>query len=350
MFEVGTGSLINLKSAKNGKVPRISVKTSDNGIIGYFDESLENARYFDNFISVNFFGISYYHPYRASLEMKVHTLKFKNRDFTNAEGAFISAMINKRFDGLFSYGTQLSSSKLKDNDYKIQLPTKKGKIDFEFMESFIAEIENEQIKKLTNYLEVTGLKDYTLTAEEEKVLADFENGKVVWGEFNIDSLFEIHNTLSFNKDSLIDGNEYDYVTRTSQNQGILQETGFVNNENINTSGNWSLGLLQMDFFYRHKPWYAGQFIRKITSKTNLNKSSILYYSTLLNKLKYNLLNVLVRDVDKAFLSSKLILPKNNNQIDYKYIETFITVIQKLVIKDVVMYADKKIEATKSIVN
>ncbi len=125
LFEIGTGSLIDLKSAEHGKVPRVSVKTTDNGIIGYFDESVENTRYFENFISINFFGISYYHPYRASVEMKVHTLKLKNQDFTKAVGTFISAMINKRFNGLYSYGTQLSSSKLKDDDFKIQLPTKK---------------------------------------------------------------------------------------------------------------------------------------------------------------------------------------------------------------------------------
>ncbi|MBS1570832.1 MAG: restriction endonuclease subunit S, partial [Bacteroidetes bacterium] len=48
-----------------------------------------------------------------------------------------------------------------------------------------------------------------------------------WGEFKVGDLFNIHNTLSFNTDRLIKGNQYDYVTRTSQNQGVLQTTGFV---------------------------------------------------------------------------------------------------------------------------
>ena len=158
MFDVGTGSLVDIKSAKEGKTPRISVQTSDNGIIGYFDDALPNARYFDNFISVNFFGISYYHPYRASVEMKVHTLKLKNHDFTKAGGLFISAMINRRFDGLFSYGSQLSSSKLKNNSFKIQLPIRNGEIDFAFMESFMAELEAERLAELEAYLLATGLK------------------------------------------------------------------------------------------------------------------------------------------------------------------------------------------------
>ena len=98
---------------------------------------------------------------------------------------------------------------------------------------------------------------------------------VKWAEFLIGDLFEIENTLSFNKELLTEGATYDYVTRTSQNQGILQETGFVNSENINSAGNWSLGLLQMDFFYRNKPWYAGQFVRKITPKIKLDNKKVI---------------------------------------------------------------------------
>lgn len=151
---------------------------------------------------------------------------------------------------------------------------------------------------------------------------------VKWGEYRLGNLFDIQNTLSFNKDELVVGSEYDYVTRTSQNQGILQETGFVNKENINPAGNWSLGLLQMDFFYRRKDWYAGQFVRKIIPKIQLSKDSVLYFTALLNKQKQRLLSVLVRDVDSVFLSTKVSLPINSDgQIDFGFIEDFITEIE-----------------------
>ena len=82
-------------------------------------------------------------------------------------------------------------------------------------------------------------------------------------------LFEIQKTRGFNASALTEGDTYDYVTRTSMNQGVLRTTGFVNKENINNAGTWSLGLLQMDFFYRSKPWYAGQFVRKIAPKIEI---------------------------------------------------------------------------------
>ena len=162
-------------------------------------------------------------------------------------------------------------------------------------------------------------------------------------------MFEITNTLSFNADKLNFGTEYDYVTRTSFNQGILQTTGFVNAENLNESGVWSLGLLQMDFFYRRKKWYAGQFVRKIIPKFDLTESSILFFSTILNQQKKVLLSVLVRNVDETFNNLKIQLPlkeksldfsnpcDNIKNIDFDFMESFIRELEEERIRELNAY-------------
>ena len=150
---------------------------------------------------------------------------------------------------------------------------------------------------------------------------------VKWGEYTLGDFFEIENTLSFNTDKLVPGNDYDYITRTSLNQGILRSTGFVNKENINPAGTWSLGLLQMDFFYRKKPWYAGQFVRKIIPKIEIKEAAILFFTTLLNKQKPRLLSVLVRDVDKTFISTKIQLPIKDGKIDFDFMESFVAELE-----------------------
>ena len=43
------------------------------------------------------------------------------------------------------------------------------------------------------------------------------------------------------------------------------------------------------------------------------------------------------------------LPTKNNKPDYATMETFIKAVEKLVIKDVVLYADSKIKATENVV-
>jgi len=151
---------------------------------------------------------------------------------------------------------------------------------------------------------------------------------VKWGEYKLGDLFDIDNTTSFNTDVLVDGNEYDYVTRTSFNQGVLQSTGFVNSENINPAGTWSLGLLQMDFFYRKKPWYAGQFMRKITPKIRVPNGAVLFLTTILNRQKPILLSVLVRDVDRTFKNIKVKIPITNmGSIDFTFMESFIAELE-----------------------
>ena len=162
--------------------------------------------------------------------------------------------------------------------------------------------------------------------------------QVKWGEFRVGDLFDISNTLSFNTDVLIKGDEYDYITRTSYNQGILQTTGFVNAENINPAGNWSLGLLQMDFFYRKRPWYAGQFVRKVIPKFTVSDNYILFFTTMLNRLKPNLLSVLVRDVDNTFLNSTIQIPITaDGAIDFEFIAEFVAELEVQRVADLGTY-------------
>ncbi len=184
---------------------------------------------------------------------------------------------------------------------------------------------------------------------------------LTWQSFKLGDLFEIEKTLSFNKDALTQGQDYDYITRTSQNQGVLQTTGFVNEENLNPPFTWSLGLLQMDFFYRKKSWYAGQFMRKITPKAEIenkiNSHTAHYFTTLLNALKRPLLSVLVRDIDKTFREQKIQLPlkptanaQTIEDIDFNFMHTLINALMKQTIQGVAQYCGTKIQATKEIIS
>lgn len=201
------------------------------------------------------------------------------------------------------------------------------------------------------------VSDY-LTAEISTILKTEKNEKsmderlssVEWKEFVLGDLFDIDNTSSFNSDSLVPGTQYDYVTRTSTNQGVLQETGFINEENINKAGTWSLGLLQMDFFYRKKDWYAGQFVRKITAKIEIPEKAIPFMTVVLNNQKPVLLSVLVRSVDTKFRTTKVQLPCKDGKIDFEFMESFISDLEKERVKDVSDYLKKYKDASEETSN
>ena len=131
---------------------------------------------------------------------------------------------------------------------------------------------------------------------------------VKWKKFKIGDYFDIETVRGVNKSGLTsptDGESYDYITRTSQNNGIESITGKVSNRELNEAGSISLGLLQMTFFYRDRQWYAGQFVRKIVPKVQLTKAQTLYFVTLFNALRPKLINILVRNVDNVFLNTEV---------------------------------------------
>ncbi len=181
-------------------------------------------------------------------------------------------------------------------------------------------------------------------ADKDRMVFKRQLKSVKWGKIKLGSLFEITNTQSFNSNRLVDGNEYDYVTRTSVNQGVLRSTGFINQENLNHAGTWSLGLLQMDFFYRKRPWYAGQFVRKIIPRVNIPEKAIPFFSVLLNRQKKVLLSVLVRKVDETFRNIIVDLPFTSSKsanplkaIDFDFMEAFIRELESERIRELAAY-------------
>ena len=68
----------------------------------------------------------------------------------------------------YDYGNKFNREAMKNTTIHLPITTS-GEINFEFMESFIAELEAERIAELEAYLLATGLTDYILTAEEKAV-------------------------------------------------------------------------------------------------------------------------------------------------------------------------------------
>ncbi|MFA6191392.1 MAG: restriction endonuclease subunit S [Sulfurimonas sp.] len=264
---------------------------------------------------------------------------------------FAVQCINKVTDlSIYSYKNKLGGWNVVKNKY-IQLPIKNGKIDFEFMESFIAELEEDRIAELEAYLSVSGLKDYILTAEEQQVLDDFENEKIKFKEFNIGELFEINSykkRFDANK-VVISESGKPYVVRTSLNNGVR---GYINEDEayLNDGNTISFGQDTATMFYQEKPYFTGDKIKIVKSKDErFNKNNGLFFIATMTKsfssFSWGSSSFSVKIIENQLMN----LPIQNKKPNYTLMETFISAIQKLVIKEVVLYADKKISTTRSVV-
>lgn len=265
---------------------------------------------------------------------------------------FIVASIDNIIKSKYSYNNKATKIELKNT--VINLPTKNGKIDFDFMGSFISTVEAEHIKVLDAYFFATNLKDYVLTTKEKQILNDFENNKFEWSNYKLGDLFEINPTKYYrlkNEEIISENGKIPLISNSSTDNGVM---GFSNLVGINvgntiTCSDTTLGAVTM--FYQKNDFIGYSHIQNLTPKfKNFNRaiaSAIIAACRVSTSNQYDYGTKFNR---VAMNNTKIQLPTINNKPNYEVMETFISAIQKTVIKDVVLYANKKITATKTLAN
>ncbi|HAJ71488.1 MAG TPA: type II restriction endonuclease subunit R [Methylophilaceae bacterium] len=322
---------------------------SNNGVIEKVPEQIGN--YFNlipgNSISAfTHLNKVYYQkePFYSKQGSNVYTLK---SNFLNEKVAkFIISAINSIIGNL-EYGKNTAS---RLTEYKIQLPTKNGKINFDFMERFIAELEAERIAELEAYLSASGLKDTTLTVEEQQALADFESQQ--FEAFNVIDVFNVKNSGNIlSRDIVEDSGETPYLCASAENNAVSSYISY--DENYLDKGNCVfIGGKTFVVSYQEKDFFSNDshnlilYLKDEEKRTKLNQ---LYLATCINKSLGHQYSWGDSISNKKIQKDKVSLPTKNKQPDFSSMETFISAIQKLVIKDVVKYADEKIAATKQVV-
>ena len=289
------------------------------------------------------FGCAFYRQF--SYKMVTHARVFSLKPLfkiTDKQGVFLAASLNF-LSRDFGYGNMCSWEKIKTKS--AQLPVKCGQIDFEFMENFVAELESRRVAELESYLLATGLKDYILTVEEEKALNDFNS--LEWKEFNLENLFgKATRGKRLKSDDRIMGT-LPFVTAGETDEGISAFIG--NNVEVFESNTTTIDMFG-SAKYRNYKYGADDHIAVVHTETLPIKAAIFVTSAIhkaahTGEFNYGR-NFYAKDADALNVK----LPAKGGVPDYEFMENYISAIQKLVIKDVVLYADSKIEATKSIVN
>ena len=249
------------------------------------------------------------------------------------------ATSNKNYD----YGHKFNREEM--NKTKIYLPVKDDKIDFDFMESFIAELEAERVAELSAYLKASGFDNYELSLEECKALQAYQT--VNWKSFNLEQLFgkATRGKRLKSADRII--GDLPFVTAGEASEGI---SAHIANEvevfNKNTTTIDMFGSAK----YRNYRYGADDHIAvvhtdKLPMKASIFVTSAIHKASHTGKFDYGH-NFYAKDADAL----DIMLPEKDGKPDYSYMETLISAVQKLVIKDVVKYSDAKISTTKKIVN
>ncbi|GAA7986302.1 hypothetical protein HpMS52_03760 [Helicobacter pylori] len=155
----------------------ITAGLSNNGVLGQSDIK---AKVFESHsITIDMFGCAFYRsfPYKMVTHARVFSLKPKF-EINHKIGLFLSTLFFD-YPKKFSYENMCSWAKIKNDKVILPLkPTSKTQtlddIDFNFMEKFIAELEQCRLAELEAYLKATGLSNTTLSNDEENALNLFD--------------------------------------------------------------------------------------------------------------------------------------------------------------------------------
>ena len=270
---------------------------------------------------------------------------------------FFTTLLNRQKHNLLSVLVREVDGVFKNS--KVKLPiTSDWSIDFAFIESFVAELEAERVAELEaelrSYLEVTGLSDYHLSDDEKHALEQFENGEIEWGEFTLWQLFNINPTKYYrlkNEQILSKSGKTPLISNSSIDNWTMWFSNLEPNNQWNTltCSDTTLGAETM--YYQEHDFIGYSHIQHLVPKfTVFNKMTawtIITASRVSTAKKFDYGNKFNRE---AMKKTKILIPINEkSEINHNIINTLISAIQKLVICDIVQYADRKIEATKRIV-
>ena len=339
----------------DGTIPFVMSGTTNAGVVNYISNPV--ASFPKNAITIDIFGNTFYRNYAFGAGDDTGVYWNDATAYSSNAMLFFAVAMQKSMMGRFSYGKKLRSSQ--SEDFTMHLPvTDDGAIDFDFMESFIAELEAERVAELSAYLTVSGLDNYELSKQELKALAELKN--VTWGKYKMGDLFEKVKTkkLPYKAKELPTEATGKYtlpcLTSSFKNQGlnyfapVQGATVLKSVITIPQNSDVYRAYYQSSDFTVLSDAYA---IDWKFDKRTLSREQYLFMVMCINKVTdlpiYSYKNKLggwnvVKD-------KYILLPQVNGEIDFNYMEDFISAMQKLAIKDVVSFTDRKIAGTKEVI-
>lgn len=338
-FTCEKGNQNNMAQLNDGKLPLVSARKCDNGYKGFVDTS---KRIFPGHIlTINNdgdggAGISYYQPYQMALDSHVTAL-IPKLNLSRLQLLFVSMCITNQRDK-FGHGYSLNNNRLRA--FKIMLPINddSNQPDWEYMESFMSEIEQNQLN-----IALTKLCEHLIGSN---IILGGGNLYPRWKEFYFTDVFtRIQRGKRLTKANQTKG-EMPYISSTSFNNGV---DGFIgNSERVRTFEDCltlaNSGSVGSAFFHTYK-FVASDHVTSLERK-GLDKYAYLFMIPLINRLseKYSF----NREInDERIRREKILLPvTEEGNIDFVFMSSFMRGIEKDILNVTIQKFKKRLNVNE----
>lgn len=243
-------------------------------------------------------------------------------------------------------------------EMKIQLPVKPGTdevnyteddIDWDYIESYIHELEQSYIHELDAYLKETGLDDYELTDAEQALL----EREPMFREFKVGDLFDVTQGRRLKKSDFIDG-DIPFVMASSRNNGVV---AYLSNP-VTTNENFITADILGNVFYHDGFVGFGDDNCGLKLKNGKDLETIYLYLVGALSCFKSIASYGNKLRGKWYKEQFIKLPVKpgtdevnytEDDIDWDYMESYIRAMEKHVIADVVDYKNSEITTAKELV-
>lgn len=350
----------------DGELPFVTAGEYNTGISAWIGNDVEVFP--ENTVTIDMFGSAKYRNYEFGADDHIAVVHTEN--LSKPVVLYLTAAIHKSSQaGQFDYSRNFYASDA--DELKIKLPTimknDKSEIAFEFMENFISIVSKEQVSRLeamkdctlNAYLAVTGFQDSTLTHSEQ--LALDELNKVSWKTFKIEdilvwqrSIIEL-NPLHLDSLSISEEKKYPFYGQSTTNNGIIEYRDLKSEVLNNKLGKPTILIHSnnQNIVYLETPFYLkdGHGATSVLQSKYLDKIIAQFLTgsirkVILQKYEYN-----AKATKIELKKTEIELPiKSDNTPDYEYMRRLISATQKMVIKNLVLQAEREIEMTRKVIN
>jgi hypothetical protein len=306
---------------EEGSVPFVASGAFNNGIEKYVktDEVLDQG----NCITVSAIGgFSFYQEKdfvgRGGAGSAIKILYNENLNEQNA--LFICAILKKTLSK-YDFNSMISGTILKEES--IYLPINKNGIDWNFMETYIKNLE-PTVSKYLNQLQSLKLDSY-------KEL-DLKN----WKRFNLydEQLFTIDSGNKLDKSKMATNNPtVNFVGRANQNNGITAVVNEIIGLEPYKKGYLTLALggeYLGSCFIQPKDFYTSQNVNVLIPNNEISYNTKLFISIMIFKESRTYYKAFIDELNRHIKTDfSILLPVNDDKkIDWEYMENYIKDIKE----------------------
>ena len=327
----------------DGTIPFVMSGTTNAGVVNYISNPV--ASFPKNAITIDIFGNTFYRNYAFGAGDDTGVYWNDATAYSSNAMLFFAVAMQKSMMGRFSYGKKLRSSQ--SEDFTMHLPvTDDGTIDFDFMESFIAELEAERVAELSAYLTVSGLDNYELSNNEMAIIERYKKHQIPFSEFEFIKIFNnIKQGRRLKKDDQLPG-DIPFVMSGTTNTGVI---GYISNPVARFPKNSITIDIFGNSFYRNYDFGAGDDTGVYwNTEKEYSRTCMLFFAAAMGRALRGKYSYGKKLRSSQSIHFKMQLPTKDGKPDYDAMAALISAVQKMVIKDVVLYADRKIEKTKDV--